>query len=70
MNHQSVNIDQWLGIIVEHEGEIYGRASSWPTINQLVDLVGVENQGPRLKRVRASTLQIAEIELSNKERAY
>ena len=27
-------LDRWLGIIVECEGEISGHASSWPAINR------------------------------------
>jgi hypothetical protein len=34
VNRRSVNKDRWLGIIAEREGEINGRASSRPTINQ------------------------------------
>jgi hypothetical protein len=31
---QVVRLDRWSGIIAEHEGEINGRDSSQPTINQ------------------------------------
>jgi hypothetical protein len=34
VNRRSVNKDRWLGIIAEREGEISGRASSRPAINQ------------------------------------
>jgi hypothetical protein len=69
VNHRSVNKDRWLGIIAECEGKIYGRASSRPQSTNVVDLVGVENQRPRLKE-SGKNFSDCEIELSDKERAY